>query len=100
MHLGANPDSVVPTGLDLGATLIPGLKPGVILFRPFGTEFARGATTCPRSDRRAAPRKVRLGLRAPPRGQKKAPPGFLRIPGANDSAGDDRLSHAVARAVP
>ena len=51
MHLGANPDSVVPTGLDLGATLIPGLKPGAIFFRPCGTQFARGATTCPRSDR-------------------------------------------------
>ena len=55
MHLGANPDSVVPTGLDLGATLIPGLKPGAIIFRPCGTEFARGATACPRSDRMGSP---------------------------------------------
>ena len=40
MHLGANADSVVPTGLDLGAALFPGLKPGAILFHPFGTECA------------------------------------------------------------
>ena len=51
MHLRPNADSVVPTGLDVGATLIPGLKPGAIFFRPFGTAFVRGATTCPRSDR-------------------------------------------------
>jgi len=32
MHLRPDADSVVPTGLDLGATLIPGLKPGAIFF--------------------------------------------------------------------
>ena len=48
---GHDADSVVPTGLDLGATLIPGLKPGAIFFRPFGTQFARDATTCSRSNR-------------------------------------------------
>ena len=49
MHLRNGTDSVVPTGLDLGATSIPGLKPGAILFRPCGTQFARGVTGCTRS---------------------------------------------------
>ena len=39
---------------DVCVTRIRGLKAGAILFRPFGTQFARGATTCPRSNRRAA----------------------------------------------
>ena len=71
MHLGPDADSVVPTGLDLGATSIPGLKPGAIFFRPFGTEFARGVTTCPRSDDRrgAGPTPDKNGdmFQAPPR---------------------------------
>ena len=55
MHLGPNPDSVVPTGLDLGATCIPGLKPGAILFRPFGTECAPARQRVPvRTGKRSA----------------------------------------------
>ena len=51
MHLGPDADSVVPTGLDLGATSIPGLKPGALFFPACGTRLARDATTCPRSNR-------------------------------------------------
>ncbi len=71
---GHDADSVVPTGLDLGATLIPGLKPGAIFFRPCGTEFAPGATTCPRSDRMGS----HGGL--PLRGIRWAAPARLRVP--------------------
>ena len=55
MHLGPNPDSVVPAGLDLGATCIPGLKPGAILFRPFGTQCAPARQRVPvRTGKRSA----------------------------------------------
>jgi len=35
--------SAVPTGVNPGATLVPGLKPGAILFRPYGTQSGRDA---------------------------------------------------------
>ena len=77
MHLGPDADSVVPTGLDLGATSIPGLKPGAIFFRPCGTRFAHGATTCPRSDDRrgAGPTPDKNGdmFQAPPRRDNVSP---------------------------
>ncbi|HPV81653.1 MAG TPA: hypothetical protein PK866_00950, partial [Nitrospira sp.] len=45
---------------DVCATRIRGLKAGAILFRPCGTQFARGATTCPRSTQRETRRARRF----------------------------------------
>ncbi len=70
-----------------------------------GGQVSRGAAVELLVKRRERPEAfplccARLGERRPVNGGKKMPPGSLRIPGANASAGNDRLSHAVARAVP
>ena len=53
---------------DVCVTRIRGLKAGAIFFRPCGTEFARGATACPRSDRMGSPVDGEHGIPDNPNG--------------------------------
>ena len=65
---------------DVCVTRIRGLKAGAIFFRPCGTEFARGATACPRSDRMGSPVDGEHGIPDNPNGPTPNGVGQICIP--------------------